>query len=526
MFCCKEIIICFLFLLEKITCSVTNDTSYNYNIEKNRKIKENIDKIVDNYIINRDNFLNFKNCIECLILRSKRSFSSANNLSEERKEFLLNSTIEILKRGFNPGKHILYFSEDMDYTEVNPSSENEFYGNFKYTFYFIKSCISKIKNIEKFYRICIEGTKPIIENYILTQSYNKEGMNNCLEEIVKKFNEFLDNDGYKYYIGDIQSDLQEFYILGKHFYNIWTNCSDELKYRLIFGYNCINLKKKEIKFNRTLIRNKIREIEEMYEYIINYLKNLENPDYYIENNQKYTQMMEFIYNTELILYKCKILYRFINENKSYIIKTYHDDGNIIENTVSEKKINEYLYEIELISNKIKNDYLLKCTVNSIWRYLMIMLNVEETILDDFVEKKRKQIQLLCEEGNKIMFDLMAKFFEIDDKTFKNSYVEIFFDSEKSTLFSNIEYDYFYLTPYFFSSDLFSDFSVIILLGKIHYYNSFKYYSKVDIDSNSIFRQKFEIIKREMLDLQLLSLAVNEVEKNLRETQLWFLQNYN
>ncbi|KCZ76511.1 hypothetical protein H311_02489 [Anncaliia algerae PRA109] len=522
MFFCKEIIICFLFLLEKITCSVTNDTSYNYNIEKNMEIKEHIDKIANNFVTHRDNFLNFKNCIECFLLRSKSSFSSVNNLSEDRKEFLLNSTIEILNTGFNLDKIKLYFSEDMDYTEVNPSSEYWFYENFEIAFNHVKRKIYQIKNIEKFYRICIEETKPIIESYILPQSYSKERMNNCLEEIVKIFNEFLDNDDDACYINQIRTFVHVCYYEGDFFCNTWTNCSDELKYRLIFGYNCINLKKKEIKFNETLIRNKIREINEMYNYIIDYHINLKYLDYYIENNQKYTQMMEFIYNTELILQKCKILYRFIKENKSYIIRTYYDDGNIIESNVSEIKINEYLREIELISNKIKNDYLLKCTVNIIWRCLLIILGINETILDDFVEKKRNQIQLLCEESNKIMFDLMIKFFEIDDKTFKNSYVRMFFHREKQTLFSNIEFEYCYLTPYFFSSDIFSDFSVIILLQNVCYYYYYISREKIDFNSNSIFSHKINILKRENFYLKLFLWYVNELEKNLGETQLWFL----
>ncbi|KCZ74446.1 hypothetical protein H311_04589, partial [Anncaliia algerae PRA109] len=141
MFFCKEIIICFLFLLERINCFLTNYTSYNYIIEKNMKIKEHIDKIAGNYITHRENFLNFKNCIECFLLRSKSSFSSVNNLSEERKEFLLNSTIKILKRGFNLGELKLYFNEDMYYTEVNPGSEYRFYKKFKIAFYHLKRCI-------------------------------------------------------------------------------------------------------------------------------------------------------------------------------------------------------------------------------------------------------------------------------------------------------------------------------------------------------------------------------------------------
>ncbi|KCZ74174.1 hypothetical protein H311_04862, partial [Anncaliia algerae PRA109] len=143
-----------------------------------------------------------------------------------------------------------------------------------------------------------------------------------------------------------------------------------------------------------------------------------------------------------------------------------------------------------------------------------------------VMKKHNQIQLLCEEGNKIMFDLMAKFFEIDDKTFKNGCDGIFFYMKKSTLFSNMEFDYCYLTPYFFSYDLFSDFLVIILLEDVCKYNYFIYQKKIDIILNTKFRRKFNILQCEKFNSKVLSWAVNIVRKNLREIQLWFLKKYN
>ncbi|KCZ74468.1 hypothetical protein H311_04567, partial [Anncaliia algerae PRA109] len=173
-------------MIEKIACSVTTiDISYINNIGENRKIKEHIDKIANNFITHRDNFLNFKNCIECFFLRSCSRFRYVNNLSEMRKEFILNSTIEIIKNGFNLDKLKLYFSEDMICTKLYQIYKYEFCGWHIRSFYHTKECLYENEIIEKFYRICIEETKPIIERYILTQSYNKEGMNNCLEEIVK-----------------------------------------------------------------------------------------------------------------------------------------------------------------------------------------------------------------------------------------------------------------------------------------------------------------------------------------------------
>ncbi|KCZ81193.1 hypothetical protein H312_01403 [Anncaliia algerae PRA339] len=523
MFCCKDIIICFLFLLEKITCSVTDDSTYNYDIERNKKIKEDIDEIANNFIAQRENLLNFKNCIEYFVfgMSSKPIYIYSIHLRERRKS-LLNSKVEILKNGFNLDELKLYFSEDMDCANIYQIYEYRFYEWFLTSFNHTKIYFNQIDIIDEFYKICIAESKLIIEKYLLAKLYYKNGLNNCFKEIKNNFKGFINNDCNTYYIEEMQSSFAEFYYKGEDFCNIWTKCPEELKYRLIFGYNCVNLKKKEIKFNETLICNKIREIEEMYDDVINYHLNFTNDDYSLENNQKYTEMMEFIYNTELILQKCKILCQFIKENKSCIIETYYDENSIIENTVSEKKINEYLIKIKNISNEIKNNYQLKFTVNSIWHHLSIIFRFNDAILDDFFDKKHKKIRTIREEGDKIILDLMHKFFEIDDKTFNDIRGNIFGNEVKLKIFSNTEYDYLYLTSYFFSSDLFSNSSVIILLQTVTYsYGpSNKIYFNNDISTK--FYHKISYVGSERDESNITTGAVNKIENSLRGRMLWFL----
>ncbi|KCZ75838.1 hypothetical protein H311_03176, partial [Anncaliia algerae PRA109] len=387
MFYCKEIIICFLFLLKKITCSVTDDSSYFHNIERNKNIKEDIDKMANNFIAHRENLLNFKNCIEYFVYEMFREPIYLIYLKERMKS-ILNSKEEILKKGFNLDELKLHFREDIDHTKQYQIYEYRFYKRFLTSYNGTKTFFNQIDIIDKFHRKCIEESKPFIIKYSLVKFYYKLEWNNYLEEIRNNFDEFIKNDANASLIKEIKEYFARFYTNGGDFYDIWSKCNDELKYRWIFGYECVNLKKKEIKFDEALICNKIREIKEMYDYINNYYLNFTIKNYYLktnslETNQKYTEMMEFIYNTELILQKCKLLCQFIKENKSCITKTYYNKDNIIEKTVSEKNINEYIKKIEYFSNKIKNNYPLKFTVNSIWNYLSIMFGINETILDDF-----------------------------------------------------------------------------------------------------------------------------------------------
>ncbi|KCZ74620.1 hypothetical protein H311_04413, partial [Anncaliia algerae PRA109] len=142
------------------------------------------------------------------------------------------------------------------------------------------------------------------------------------------------------------------------------------------------------------------------------------------------------------------------------------------------------------------------------------------------DKKHKKIRIIRKKGDKIILDLMHKFFEMDEKTFNAVRGSIFSNEVKSKLFSDTEYDYLYLTSYFFSSDLFSNSSVLYLLQTAT--NSYGPSNKIyfNNDENTKFYYKISLIMSEKSQSNITTWAVNKLENILFRRKLWFLQNYN
>ncbi|KCZ79473.1 hypothetical protein H312_03132, partial [Anncaliia algerae PRA339] len=527
MFCSIRFILMFLLFFNITICTTNGDVLSNNNFAENTRLKEKIDKLIEDFEPCHLALKDFLNCFERYIVVITGKYEASRNCFEatlkgELRDFTFDSTLEIFKRGFNVDDLAVFYNK-IGCWDFGPYVRFFILANIvQYNLENVKDRCHSIEIVRNFYVNCIEKGREIIKNYNSIQLDNDASKVKCIEQLKEIFEEYKNLHYTEYeFLSNFYDEVDNYIIVHEDFSITCKKLSDQFKYRLIFGSNCKNLKTTGKGFNESFIKKGISEIKELEINIYKFFDDLKNKDEVNKCLKDAAKKFEFIYNCELTIRKSVKLYEFFNKYRFNIKRTCFNNGETFEEDVDEVTVNEYLVEIQALINRIKTDTELKITTNIIWHNLLIFSYLDDTILNDFIHKKTNQLEILSKEGEKNMREILLNTFEMNlDQNIDDIYINKSKNLYLPRFFSDFEYDYIYLTSYFLSSDLLSESSTLVLFERFLLAKSKAGNIRLKICHNRVYKKSKKLLKWGYRILDLLDVVVKLM--NFLENEKLFL----